>query len=463
MTETAALTRRSRWWRWLKRAFWVFNILIFLLLLWIGIDWFINVRPVELELEKIRARGEPVSAADMHRLYGSEPLTKDSTEVWQKAIVGLMQIQIPRSAYDFPLSPTGQAWPEEDEIVIFLRAQSDVLQRLHSAAQNGGEARFPLEFEKGGFLIFPHLEEVRSGVLLVLLEARFFAHRGNWESTQNSLNTAFGLKKSIRNEPLLLPLLTCCAVDLMIWETISGSIGIENFSESQLRELQVEARNHQYENLLHRALLGERQFVLWSYEPPVSAATRLLWKFKTAGGFLRYLKAMEMVLQDSPKNWKRTEEDFRRARHIVGDRKLSSLFTDVIHPSSSGVAKHLLKSMFKEIDIATISFSHLEGCVRKVFFTIASLRAADAAIAVELYRRKNGNLPDNISMLVPEFFDQLPADPFSEEELKYKTFENGFMVYSVGKDGHDDAGKESSGDNPEAFPYDIVFKVDYRF
>ncbi|MFW6162335.1 MAG: hypothetical protein ACODAJ_06160 [Planctomycetota bacterium] len=52
--------------------------------------------------------------------------------------------------------------------------------------------------------------------------------------------------------------------------------------------------------------------------------------------------------------------------------------------------------------------------------------------------------------------DALPPDPFDGQPLRYRTTDDGFVVYAVGEDGKDDGGAVESGDDR---PPDIGFRV----
>lgn len=74
------------------------------------------------------------------------------------------------------------------------------------------------------------------------------------------------------------------------------------------------------------------------------------------------------------------------------------------------------------------------------------------ALAAHAHRRRHGAFPEAISALVPDFLDEVPADPFSpSREFTYRrsaTWSSGspgpaFILYSVGADGRDDGGIEA--------------------
>ncbi len=80
----------------------------------------------------------------------------------------------------------------------------------------------------------------------------------------------------------------------------------------------------------------------------------------------------------------------------------------------------------------------------------ASLKAAQAdchaemtvaAIALKRYRLRNGQWPDKLDNLVPEFLAAVPRDWMDGQPLRYRRNADGtFTLYSVGRDGKDDGG-----------------------
>ena len=73
---------------------------------------------------------------------------------------------------------------------------------------------------------------------------------------------------------------------------------------------------------------------------------------------------------------------------------------------------------------------------------LAICRTADAAIAVELFRRKNERLPKTLDELAPDFFPSVPLDPFDGKPLRYRVDGADCVIYSIGRDRIDSGGVE---------------------
>jgi len=71
------------------------------------------------------------------------------------------------------------------------------------------------------------------------------------------------------------------------------------------------------------------------------------------------------------------------------------------------------------------------------------LQAIKLILAGQAYRRTHGTFPKELDLLVPEYLDELPIDPYDGKPMKYRNTGDGPpIVYSVLKNQIDDGGKE---------------------
>jgi hypothetical protein len=104
----------------------------------------------------------------------------------------------------------------------------------------------------------------------------------------------------------------------------------------------------------------------------------------------------------------------------------------------------------------------LRSAIIKEANGLAQVRTAQAALAVERFRLVHGQLPENLNELVPQFLSAVPSDPFDGAPLRYHRLAKGYVIYSVGADGHDDGGREKPADwkSSDKSTYDITFTVE---
>ncbi|MHC4706804.1 MAG: hypothetical protein ACYS8I_06930, partial [Planctomycetota bacterium] len=95
---------------------------------------------------------------------------------------------------------------------------------------------------------------------------------------------------------------------------------------------------------------------------------------------------------------------------------------------------------------------------------LAHLRVTQTAIAIQRYRLTEGRLPQSLENLVPAYMEVVPIDPFDGQDLKYRTLETGFVVYSIGDDLTDEGGAERDSKKRDKkgkpLPWDVTFIVE---
>ncbi len=93
--------------------------------------------------------------------------------------------------------------------------------------------------------------------------------------------------------------------------------------------------------------------------------------------------------------------------------------------------------------------------------TLSRIRLAQTALAIERYRAQHNRPPENLMDLTPAFLSILPIDSFTGEPLRYRRMDNGFVIYSVGRDGFDNGGLEMplNAKSNDIGNYDLTFTV----
>jgi hypothetical protein len=81
------------------------------------------------------------------------------------------------------------------------------------------------------------------------------------------------------------------------------------------------------------------------------------------------------------------------------------------------------------------------------------LLAARAGLAAERFRLEQGRLPKDWDELVPQYLPDVPQAAYSGGPLRFKTSADGIVIYSVGRNRHDDGG------DPD---HDVAFRLYHR-
>jgi hypothetical protein len=83
-----------------------------------------------------------------------------------------------------------------------------------------------------------------------------------------------------------------------------------------------------------------------------------------------------------------------------------------------------------------------ERAAELAFRAKAEYQATLTVVALQRYRLEKGSYPGTLAELKSAgYLDVLPADPYSDGPLGYKIVGDGFTLYTVGPDFHDDGGE----------------------
>jgi hypothetical protein len=85
------------------------------------------------------------------------------------------------------------------------------------------------------------------------------------------------------------------------------------------------------------------------------------------------------------------------------------------------------------------------------------LRATRTLLAALAYERTHGRLPLKLDDLVPDFLNEVPADPFDENPIRYSRERR--ILYSVGTDQVDNGGEEYVEIDEDSEQRDRIIKI----
>jgi hypothetical protein len=127
------------------------------------------------------------------------------------------------------------------------------------------------------------------------------------------------------------------------------------------------------------------------------------------------------------------ESELRRpARDVVGEADRRKLRFDS-HPDQLSTAFNMITTYFGNpyIGGSEILLGDRDGVI--------------VGIALERYRRRQGDYPQSLNALVPAFLPAIPADRITGNPVKYLLRKGRPLVYSVGSDRIDNSGFPGSG------------------
>ena len=80
----------------------------------------------------------------------------------------------------------------------------------------------------------------------------------------------------------------------------------------------------------------------------------------------------------------------------------------------------------------------IENAHKKAIRAEVNLAATEIVCALKAYEISNGEPPDRLSNLVPNFLPTVPIDPFDGQQFRYRRDGTNWVIWSVGSDLKDD-------------------------
>ena len=424
-------------------------LLLFLALFALGS--FISSWQLQAELDKIRAAGEPVTVADQEAFYARPPQDRDTTELWLDAFTVLDSPGYQSDAMALPIvgekdlpignndaAPLpGEPWPQLDAAAEFLAKYREPLEKMHQAAEMGGEARFPLKFSDGVAMALPY-QQLRCAVRLLKLESEVRAHRGDSRAAAESVRAMFAAARTFERQSIIVSQLLQIAMNGVACDQIERLLPAIEFSEQDLIQFDRELAAIDELAAFRRTLLGERAMLRHVFANPSSLGT------EAPHGWSLLRKADE------------TTYLMLAAKQIAAARSNALPLRDAISQAQDEVTSFLRAPKTRwRFPITFEVMRDLNPIVDCVYKAQARHAATRTAIAIERYRSKTGAAPKTLDQLVPEFLEKPPVDPFDGAPLRYHSDAAGYKVYSIGPDGIDQGGEPGV----EGKELDIVFEV----
>ncbi|HQU43709.1 MAG TPA: hypothetical protein PK867_12915 [Pirellulales bacterium] len=267
-------------------------------------------RQIKTELARIRAAGEPVTAAELEAFYSLPPGSRDATGLWLHAaevVAGAAYQADLRNLgigdYNKVLPTRNGAWPQQAAAERLLAKYADLLGTLHKAAAMGGTARYPTHFADGAGMIFRVQRELRHVAFLLVLESEVHARRGEGHAAAASLHALFALARSLELEPLNVSQLARLANDHTAVDEFERLLATVDLSDDDLTVIDDDLAAIDYCAGFQRGMLGDRVFGMQEFAHPDvvggQASGSRSWTILRQSDFAVYLQLMSALVAAS--------------------------------------------------------------------------------------------------------------------------------------------------------------------
>jgi hypothetical protein len=412
-------------------------------------------RKIERHVQSLKQKGIPVTAGDLARVYPDPERSQNAelllTNCYRLLVKPKPMARILFMGADVPKGTNRIPAEVQADTREFLMANRAALEAFPAAWPSG--TRFPNGWN-GGFtnLNFVDLVAFRQLVLTLAASACFEAEERHTEQSVEAVMKEIRLLEAVPSTFLVTHMIKRAGQGAMA-QSVERLLNVCDLTEEQLLGIQGKLSSGE-ERGMEKAFATERCQGIGFFETLIQAEDHAGVHLKadialfhrlrrlvhldppviTLEDVVLYLESMDKLLSVFPLA---LEERvlFLRTNHIRADLEKGShsLFLRLVLPNWEQV-------LSKDIKVLT------------------QLRVLEAALAIERYRLKNQKMPEDLKELVPQFVAVAPKDPYTGNMLRFKKMEIGYMVWSVGPNGNDEAGR-SDAPQVEKEIDDIVIRI----
>jgi hypothetical protein len=405
------------------------------------------------ELAKVEASGGSLRLADLAPRV--PPGEANAADVYQRAfdLLAVDSEALARMGEDADLARQ------------VLATQEPALQLLEQASQIRS-CVFPVDWDAGFLIAFPHFAPMRESGRLLAARAEAQAADGRVDAALSSCAAIVRMAGHAQREPILIGVLVGYALDGIGIAALEESLSQGDPSPGACRALFEQLGTADPHAPLERAFQGERATHVEVFERIRAGEIRDLFT-----GFL-----------GEPMHWSQPLLlDLYRVlgRPLLNLDQVSALRAMEQNIAAldlpPGEAQQQMEAVVTEIHQLPVYRSALTKMIMPVFSRAALSRdraaadigAAQIALALTAYHAEHRRYPDTLAGLAAEGWD-LPNDPFTGQPYIYRLEADGFTVYSLGPDMTDDGGlpplwKETAelsqqARNQRSDHYDLTFR-----
>ena len=302
-------------------------------------------------------------------------------------------------------------------------------------------------------LRLPHYNAGQNLAKALSLRARAAVAAKDSAEATRSLLAITRLAQACKQEPLLIGFLVGNTLEMMALEPLWTGLREHVFAEDDLRRLQDAFATDETTPALLLAMRGELAAGLNAVEHLQKAAEGQTKDGENvaaalfASGKSLGMNVWRMLPNGLFDHWKSVIADME-LRHLIQPLKNGGL-RQAVHAGDAVVVEIKSRSnmvLHPDHIMVNLMLPSVTQISVNALLTETRRRQSLAAVAVERFHLRQAKYPALLEELVPEFMPAVPLDPCDGKPLRYRLTDSGrFVLWSVGFDGHDDAGKVTAG------------------
>ncbi|MCH7719621.1 MAG: hypothetical protein IH988_01340 [Planctomycetes bacterium] len=339
----------------------------------------------------------------------------------------------------------------------FLTQHGTLVEAIREVRHFPG-GRFAIEYSPNPLeILLPHSSATRTAAKMLSLDAILALIDGDLDRAIDEIAVILRLADLLNEEPFTISRLVQVSIHARAIYDLQNTLRVGELPALVLIDLDRQIADRLSSSSMRWALWGERASINELCENLVQ-------------GQIMPTSLTSFSINPTPPlgqmSW--TPRIFMRKNQYEGVRLLSALIDEVDDPQALIAAAGNLDAGVDALSdlhmIIKMLLPSLEVAVILDIRCHALMECARAALAAERFRMANGRLLDSPDELVPDWMDQWPDDPLDGRPMRFKSTEEGILIYNVGRNLTDDGGQlnppeDQRRNRDEGFR---LFKLDRR-
>ena len=322
-------------------------------------------------------------------------------------------------------------------------------------------ARMDGDYEQAYAMPFPNFVAVRIVAQTLSQRAQCDLLLGRPEKALSNLTLLHNLSRLLEAKPTGKPMtLVAAMINVAITglyvQTVSDGFQLQAWREPQITDLQKQLAEINLPPQVAESFRTEQASFINTLMTisPTALANEFL---KLSGGptnrWAWFKEPMSRFIALAPRGWI-YQNMITHARWHQMENYGADLADGQIHPDKSNrMADELSaaiarRSTYAYTYLAARAIPNYTAAVRSLGYQQTRANEALVVCALERFHLANGQYPETLAALMPQFLDKIPNDLIGGQPLKYHRTDDGrFVLYSIGWDEKDDGGITVMGKN----------------
>ena len=314
----------------------------------------------------------------------------------------------------------------------FRDRHRDLLEKV-AALRDLPSGRFRLAYAVNPYhTLLPHIPTVDRAVRLVKLDGILNLCDQKLDPAMAAAATMASLASTLVDEPYLVGPLRRMRYLASATQIVEVSLRAGEVEAGVIRSTEAWINLTISHSTLRWGLLGERAMFVDACDALIAGRLSLAW----------IGDAIAHGVRKPPPAWLPTS--VIRENQMMGAEMLTWLIeagddAGLLSDAAARVESKLTGLPWKYRLVGVVVGSPRDGITR-YHRGVARLRCTRAGLAAERFRLATGRLPNALAELVPEYLDAVPTDPFDAQPMRFKTRDQGIVIYSIADNLVDDGG-----------------------